>query len=1159
MKALTEQFYHKIPEKPAERTNWNNLYGSSKSLAIATLAQQHKHPIIIISKDIQTSTRLEQEINFFLTKQNVPVEVFPDWETLPYDHFSPHQDIISQRILTLYHALNLQHGIILASINSLMQRLPPLAYLEHSSFALKIGDKLNIENLRLNLEKRSYHCVNKVMEHGEFAVRGSIVDIFPTGSDSPFRLDLFDEEIDSIRLFDPDTQRTTEIIAEINLLPAKEFPLTPEAISNFRQNWRNIFPGDPTISTVYQSISAGESPSGIEYYLPLFFEQTCSFFDYIPKNSLLIFADDIYETANNFLQDVKLRHEELRHDVQHPILAPNDIYFTVDQSFAKFNEFPQILINKLAIKDSVNNIHFHTNELPDITVNNKAKTPLEKLSNLLNSTQNHILFCTETAGRRESLLELLRTVSCLPKSVGSWKSFIDDNIQVGITIAPLEQGFCLGESTSPKGITIITEVELFGQQSVIQRRLSKQKVIDPESIVRDLTELSIGAPVVHIEHGIGRYLGLQTLKADNIETEFLTLEYADNAKLYVPVASIHLISRYTGADTENAPYSNLGSKQWERTKRKVAEKVRDVAAELLELYAKRAAKAGYTFEMPSADYRKFADGFPFEETEDQQRAITDTLNDMTSGRTMDRLVCGDVGFGKTEVAMRAAFIAAFNGKQVAVLCPTTILAQQHFSNFQDRFADWPFKIELLSRFRTAKDQNKALEQLKDGKVDIIIGTHKLIQKSVQFKNLGLLIIDEEHRFGVKQKERIKELRPDIDVLTLTATPIPRTLNMAFVGIRDFSIIATPPARRLSIKTFFHERENSLIHEAILRETLRGGQVYFLHNSVATIEKTALELQKILPTIRIAVAHGQMREHQLEHIMSDFYHQRFNVLVCTTIIESGIDVPTANTIIIDRADHFGLAQLHQLRGRVGRSHHQAYAYLLVNSKKLLTADAKKRMDAITSMEDLGAGFSLATHDLEIRGAGELLGEDQSGQIESIGFSLYMDYLDRAINALKNNESPDLDNPPFNITEIDLHITTIIPESFVNDISTRLTLYKRIANAKNNPELDTIKEEMIDRFGLLPDSSKNLFKITELRLKAEPLGIRKITAGTFAGTIEFNDKPNIDPKIIIGLIQKQANVYKIKGNNKLEFQLPEMIGNDAAKKIEFIENLLGKFSK
>lgn len=1157
MQILTEQFYHKIPKKPAENISWKNLQGSSKTLAIATLAETPKFatPIIVITKDIQTANQLEQEISFFLTNANIPITIFPDWETLPYDHFSPHQDIISQRLLTLYQALNLSHGIIFTSINSLLSRLPPRSYLENSSFVLKIGDKLNLENFRLNLEKRGYYCVNKVMEHGEFAVRGSIIDIFPTGSDNPFRIDLFDDEIESIRLFDPDTQRTTEKITTINLLPAKEFPLTTDAISHFRQNWRNVFGGDPTRCPIYQSVSAGEAPNGIEYYLPLFFDTTATFFDYLPQNSLIIFIDEIYQTANTFIQDVKLRFEELRHDIEHPILAPNQIYLTVDQVFGELKKFPQITIE--AEHSIINNtkaaIDFNITAIPNITINYKDINPLEKLSTLINASKNKILFCAETAGRRESLLEVLNTKNIFPATFASWKNFLEADAKIGITIAPIVQGFLLD------GISVITEAELFGQQIVIQKRASKQKILDPENIIRDLAELNIGSPVVHIQHGIGRYLGLQTLRTDNIETEFLTLEYADSTKLYVPVSSLHLISRYTGADPENAPYSNLGTKQWEKIKRKVAEKVRDVAAELLDLYAKRAAKTGFKFDIPSLDYKKFVSNFPFEETYDQQKAINDVINDMAAAKAMDRLICGDVGFGKTEVAMRAAFIAAFNSKQVVVLCPTTILAQQHFSNFQDRFADWPFKIELLSRFRSKTDQNKILEQLKEGKIDIIIGTHKLIQKSVIFNNLGLLIIDEEHRFGVKQKERIKELRPEVDVLTLTATPIPRTLNMAFAGIRDFSIIATPPARRLSIKTFFAERENSLIHEAILRETLRGGQVYFLHNAVNTIEKTAQDLQKILPSIRIAIAHGQMREHQLEKIMGDFYHQRYNVLVCTTIIESGIDIPTANTIIIDKANHFGLAQLHQLRGRVGRSHHQAYAYLLVSSKKTLTADAKKRMEAITSMEDLGAGFSLATHDLEIRGAGELLGEDQSGQIESIGFSLYMDYLDRAILALKNGEQPDLDQPPFHITEIDLHIATIIPENYVNDISSRLTLYKRIANAKNNTELDDLKEEIIDRFGNFPESTKNLFKITRLRLNAEKLGIRKITSGTFAGTIEFGEKPNIDPKIIINLIQKQSTVYKIKGNNKLEFQLPENINNQAEKKIEFVENLLNMFNK
>lgn len=1177
------QFYHNLPIKPAEKMYWEQLHGSSQGLALSLAARQR--PIVVITPDIFTGNRLEEELHFFAANNDVdklPILTFPDWETLPYDHFSPHEDIISQRLLALNQLPTIKSGILIIAATTLMQRLLPRDYLEANSLILNCNESINIAEFRQRLERCGYYCVSKVMEHGEFAVRGSIIDLFPMGSDQPLRIDLFDQEIDSIRLFDPETQRTTTKIESFKLLPAKEYPLTPEAVSTFRQNWRSMFSGDPTKSPLYQNISNAKSHPGIEYYLPLFFAKTHSIFDYLPTNSLIVTIGNLEQVMSDFWQKIKDRYEQLGHDQSYPILPPQNIFLPVEQVFGALQQFPQILINpeeyRTTLNKNITSTCFNTQKYLDISIDRKAVQPLAKLANFINTAMptSRILFCAESGGRRESLLELLKTINIQPATFNSWHDFLNADALLGIVVAPIEQGLYQPRIDSAiintnntainianihlTNIILITETQLFGQQQVMQRRLRKKTVQDPEAIVRDLTELHVGAPVVHIDHGIGRYLGLQTLTTDGQNAEFLVLEYADSVKLYVPVSALNLISRYTGVDAEHAPLNHLGSKQWEKTKREAREKIRDVAAELLEIYAERQAKSGFAFTVPKLDYQRFAAAFPFEETPDQQRAIAEVITDMTQPKSMDRLICGDVGFGKTEVAMRAAFIAVNNDKQVAILTPTTLLAQQHFSNFKDRFADWPVRVELLSRFRSAKEQIKIMQKLENGEIDIIIGTHKLLQPNIQFKDLGLLVVDEEHRFGVRQKERIKSLRPNIDILTLTATPIPRTLNMAFANIRDFSIIATPPARRLTIKTFIHQRNNHLIKEAITREILRGGQVYFLHNDVATIDKTARELQELLPTISIAVAHGQMPEQRLEYIMRDFYHLHYNVLVCSTIIESGIDIPTANTIIIDRADRFGLAQLHQLRGRVGRSHHQAYAYLLVPPPSLMTPDAKRRLDAIVSMEDLGAGFTLATHDLEIRGAGDLLGEEQSGEIQNIGFSLYMDMLEKAVTALKEGKKIDLDLPAQQSLEIDLHIHALIPNDYINDVNIRLVLYKRIANIKNAAEADDLQVELIDRFGLLPDATKNLFKIAQLKSKAEPLGIHKITAGNQKGMIEFFEHPNIDPLIIIKLIQRESKTYKLKGPNTLEFILQQhpTLQVTAGYKIEFVNHLLDKLT-
>lgn len=1117
-------FQPPLPQKEAACLYWGNLLGSSSSLAISQAASAITYPCIIVTKDMQAALQLEQELKFYNPESTI--FSFPDWETLPYDNFSPHQDIISQRLETLYQLPHLQQGILIVPIKTLMQRLAPQSFIQASTFILRTGDTLQLEPMRRRLEHAGYRCVSQVMEHGEFAVRGSILDLFPMGSAIPYRIDLLDEEVDSIRTFEPDTQRSITTVAEIQLLPAREFPLTEEAITRFRQNWRDQFSGNPANSPIYQDISNGACAPGIEYYLPLFFDKTATLFDYLPQQSLFILTCDVKQAADTFWFEINERYEQLKYDVTRPLLAPINVFIPTNEILQYINTFRQIRISELASGKATT---FKLGLPPDLSINNKAAQPLSALDSFLKQHPHRVLFCAETPGRREALIELLKKIAIYPTMFNSWQEFLCHSAPVGITVAALERGLFLHEPP----LIVIAENQLFGQQ-VLQRRrrrIRQQETVD--AAVKNLAELNIGAPVVHIDHGIGRYLGLQYLQTGDFAAEYLMLEYAGGDKLYVPVASLDLISRYSGIDPEHAPLHRLGTEQWQKAKKKAAEQVRDVAAELLDIHARRAARKGYQFNFPEEVYHAFAAAFPFEETPDQQLAIENVIKDMTSGNPMDRLICGDVGFGKTEVAMRAAFIAAQDNKQVAVLVPTTLLAQQHYQNFTDRFADWPVRIEVLSRFRSTKEQKAVIEQLQEGKIDILIGTHKLLQKDVQFNHLGLVIIDEEHRFGVRQKERLKALRAEVDIFTLTATPIPRTLNMSLSGLRELSIIATPPAKRLSVKTFVRERNKGLIREAIMRELLRGGQVFYLHNDVATIAKMADELRELVPEARISIGHGQMRERELEQVMADFYHHRSNVLVCSTIIETGIDIPSANTIIIERADKFGLAQLHQLRGRVGRSHHQAYAYLLTPNKKSMTADAIKRLDAIAALEDLGAGFTLATHDLEIRGAGELLGEQQSGEMQAIGFTLYMELLERAVKALKSGKQPDLDITGHHGAEIDLQIPALIPNDFIPDVHNRLTLYKRIASAENIEALDELQVEMIDRFGLLPQPVKNLIEVTLLKIKARPLGIRKIEANAKGGRMEFEKESNIDPMSIIQLIQQQPQTYKLDGPERLKF--------------------------
>ncbi|MBU1282033.1 MAG: transcription-repair coupling factor [Gammaproteobacteria bacterium] len=1119
----------RLPSLPATagKQHWGNLPGAALSLAIAEAASNAKRFTLLLTADSQSAERLQEELSFFAP--DLPVLHFPDWETLPYDLFSPHQDIISQRIAALYRLPELKHGVLVVPITTALHRLAPKRFLLGSSLVMQVGQQLDVNQMRSNLEAAGYRCVDTVYEHGEFAVRGALIDLFPMGSSLPYRIDLFDDEIETLRTFDPESQRSIDKVESIKLLPAREFPLEKKAVTDFRGRFRERFDVDFRRCPIYQDLSTGITPAGIEYYLPLFFEETATLFDYLPTDTQVFSLPGIEKAAEQFWVDARSRYEDRRVDPERPLLPPADIFLPVEDCFARLKNWPRVVVSQDDIEEGVGRLRFNAKPLPDLAIQAKAGEPLAALRRFIEEYPGRVLFCAESAGRREVLLELLARLKLKPNEFDSWPAFTASKQRLGICIAPLDDGLLLED------LALVAESPLFGQR-VMQRRRREKSRDGGDNVIKNLTELREGAPVVHIDHGVGRYLGLVTMEFDGQAAEFLALMYAEEAKLYVPVASLHLIARYTGSDDALAPLHRLGSEIWQKAKRKAAEQVRDVAAELLDIYARRAAREGYAFADPKADYSTFSAGFPFEETPDQQAAIEAVYSDMLSAKPMDRLVCGDVGFGKTEVAMRAAFIAVHGGKQVAVLVPTTLLAQQHYNSFRDRFADWPVKVEVMSRFKSAKEVSEAMQQLAEGKVDIVIGTHKLLQDDVKFNNLGLVIIDEEHRFGVRQKEQLKTLRSEVDILTLTATPIPRTLNMAVAGMRDLSIIATPPARRLSVRTFVMEQNNPTIKEALLRELLRGGQVYYLHNDVKTIEKCAADLAELVPEARIGIGHGQMRERELEQVMGDFYHKRFNVLIASTIIETGIDVPSANTIIIERADKFGLAQLHQLRGRVGRSHHQAYAYLLTPPRKQMTDDAQKRLEAISGAQDLGAGFLLATHDLEIRGAGELLGDGQSGQIQAVGFTLYMEMLERAVKSIRKGEQPNLDQPLGGGPEINLRVPALIPEDYLPDVHARLILYKRIANAADEDGLKELQVEMIDRFGLLPDPTKNLVRITLLKLQAEKLGIKKVDAGPQGGRIEFAADTCVDPLTLIKLIQSAPNRYKFEGATMFKIQVP-----------------------
>ncbi|XOV78233.1 MAG: transcription-repair coupling factor [Aestuariibacter sp.] len=1123
-----------LPSKQGEQRFWGRLIGGSLPLTIASTARTSAQRLVLVTADTPTAYKLEREIRYFLKGSDLSVNVFPDWETLAYDTFSPHQDIVSQRLETLYELSQPGHDIFIMPVTTLLQKLSPTDFLGKYLLILKTGQQINLDNFRQRFSKAGYSTVNQVMQHGEVSIRGGIIDLYPMGSKVPYRIDLFDDEVESIREFDPETQRSGDKVKEIRLLPAHEFPIDEAGINTFKENYKSLFDAPVGKGSIFADVVSGIMPAGIEYYLPLFFEQTGTIFDYLHEDTLFAVYGDIKNASEFYWADVADRYEQYRWDPLKPLVPPESLFLRIEELFQQLKKWPRITLHDNDIEERVGSVNYPVSKLPDVTINSGLQVPHVKLQEQLKVWQKNavkVLFCSESAGRKETLTTLLKKAQVVPESFATLDDFLGSHDSIGITTSPVETSFIY--EASDGAFAFITEAELLGHKVSQRRMRKKHEATDESAVIKNLAELSPGQPVVHLEHGIGRFIGMQTLDVGGINTEYLTIEYAKKAKLYVPVASLHLINRYSGGQSENAPLHSLGNDTWSKAKQKAAEKVRDVAAQLLEVYAQRESKPGHAYKIDWQHYQQFADSFPFEETPDQEQAINAVINDMGTNRAMDRLVCGDVGFGKTEVAMRAAFLAAYQGKQVAVLVPTTLLAQQHYENFKDRFADWPFNIEVMSRFKTAKEQKSVMSALEEGKVEIVVGTHKLLQKDIKFADLGLLIIDEEHRFGVQQKERIKSLRANVDILTLTATPIPRTLNMALSGMRDLSIIATPPAKRLAIKTFVRQRDEKLIREAIMREILRGGQVYFLHNEVETIERTAEEIRRIVPEAKVSIAHGQMRERELERMMSDFYHQRFNVLVCTTIIETGIDIPSANTILMDRADHLGLAQMHQLRGRVGRSHHQAYAYMLTPHPKRMTRDATKRLEAIANLEDLGAGFALATHDLEIRGAGELLGEEQSGQISTVGFSLYMDMLEQAVEAIKEGKEPALENLLSEQTEIDLRLPALIPEDYVPDVNIRLSLYKKIASCKNHDDLDDVRIELIDRFGLLPDSAKNLFAVSELKLMARPLGIQRIEAHAQGGFVEFSEKTDIDPGFIIKLIQSQPKVYKFDGPQKLKF--------------------------
>lgn len=1114
---------------PGKRFTLPRPTGSADALLIARHAQQSGGLTAIVAAEPADTQRLADELPFFAP--GLRIAIFPDWETLPYDTFSPHQDLISERLATLWRLWSTKDvDVVLLPATTALTRLAPPSFLAATTFRFRQKDKLDEAALKSQLTLAGYSHVSQVVSPGEYAVRGGLIDLFPMGSPVPYRVDLFGDEIDSIRTFDPDSQRSLYPVPEVRLLPGREFPLDDAARTTFRARWREKLEGDPTKSRIYKDLGAGIATAGIEYYLPLFFDQTATVFDYFGADASLVLHGEVDAALARFWTDTRERHRFLQHDPERPILAPEEIFLRTEEFFARTQPHATLVVRGNEPVD-------WARPLPDLAVDRNATEPMALLERHLDTTPARVLIAAESEGRRESLLDLLRDHKIQVPSVASLAEFEAGDEKVAIVAAPLAAGFhWLREGGAP-AIQFVTETELFATAPTSRRRRKQEQVSDVDALIKDLSELKVGDPVVHVNHGIGRYQGLLNIDLGDGPSEFLHLEYADKATLYVPVSQLHLIGRYTGVSADEAPLHKLGSGQWEKAKRKAAEQVRDTAAELLALYARRAAREGHAHRYSAHDYEAFAASFGFEETADQRAAIHAVIQDMVSPKPMDRLVCGDVGFGKTEVALRAAFVAVMGGKQVAILAPTTLLAEQHYQTIVDRFGPWPVKVAELSRFRTTKEINAALAGMEAGAIDIVVGTHKLLSKDVKFARLGLLVIDEEHRFGVRHKEAIKALRAEVDVLTLTATPIPRTLGMALEGLRDLSVIATAPQRRLAIKTFVRNEGAGTIREAVLRELKRGGQVYFLHNEVETIEHRRDKLTELLPEARIAVAHGQMPERELERVMREFVAQRYNVLLCSTIIETGIDVPTANTIVISRADKFGLAQLHQLRGRVGRSHHQAYAYLLVPDVEGLTKQAAQRLEAIQQMEELGSGFYLAMHDLEIRGAGEVLGEHQSGNMMEVGFQLYNDMLAEAVRSLKAGHEPDLLSPLGGLfgaaTEINLHAPALLPDAYCGDVHVRLSLYKRLATAEKAEQIDLLLEEITDRFGKLPAQGQTLFDTHRLRVLAKPYGVTKVDAGPKLTVIGFRPNPPVDALAIIGLVQKNRHI-KLAGNDKLRIE-------------------------
>jgi transcription-repair coupling factor (superfamily II helicase) len=1128
---------------------WGRLIGASAALAVAEFARESEAPLLVLANDPRHADQLEAELRFF-AGDDFPVWHFVEWETLPWDSFSPHQDIISQRLQVLAALPSMRRGVVVASAPTLLQRLPPVDYVAARSLSLRTGQVVSHDAFTESLAATGYLRVPQVSEHGEFAVRGSLIDVFPMGSDKPVRIDFLDDEIESLRYFAPESQLSGQTLESLDLLPAREVPLDEAAIRDFRARYRERFEGQPARSRVYREVSDGIAHGGIEYYLALFFETTAGLTEYLPQDCIVLTPESLGDVLDKAWSEIEERHELCSLDPERPILDAAETFSAAAAVLSQLGKHRGIRYSAQSVRERAEHCNLPTQLPPALKIEARYEDPAGALTQFLQDFDGRVLFTTDSAGRREQVYDLLAGRGLDLARNDDWKSFAAGKHRIGVAVAPLENGVLLPESR----LAVISEQQLFGDR-VRTRSRRRRAERDPETIIRQLNDLQLGSPVVHAEYGVGRYVGLKTLEAGGSVGEFLHLEYADGDKLYVPVHALERISRYTGTSPENAPLHRLGSDQWAKARQRAIRKIRDVAAELLDVYARRAARPGHRFRWPEADYRAFESDFPFEPTDDQARTIDEVLADLESGQPMDRIVCGDVGFGKTEVALRASFAAVHAGKQVAVLVPTTLLAQQHGQNFRDRFADWPIRTEVLSRFQSASQVRDTVAGMKSGAVDVVIGTHRLLQHTKAFKDIGLVIIDEEHRFGVRHKEAIRSLRSQIDVLTLTATPIPRTLNMALGGIRDMSLIATPPAERLSVKTFVGEWNDVVIREACLREIKRGGQVYFIHNRVEDIGRIGEKLAALVPEASIRVGHGQMPERELEQVMLDYYHRRFNVLLCTTIVESGIDVPTANTIIINRADRFGLAQLHQLRGRVGRSHHRAYAYLVAPPRAAMTADAIKRLEAIDSLEDLGSGFTLATHDLEIRGAGELLGDEQSGQIQEIGFSLYTELLGRAVDSLRAGREPDLEAPLDAGVDINLHVPALLPDDYVPDVHLRLMLYKRISGAATPEDLREMQVELIDRFGLLPEAAKNLMRIAALKQRAASLGIEKIDAADAGGYLVFGDDSHIDPVALVQLVQNDSHSYRLQGSHRLRFSLDLA---DLNQRFRVLEDLLERLA-